>query len=501
MYFRNLILICLVVLACLSCKSHSKSPNFILLLTDDQSYHLSMLGVPGLSTPNIDQLASQGVFFEKAYSASASCAPCRTAILTGMHSHSNGHWRNTHGPNLKSPEIEFTKDAKVQDKKGVHEDIPTLVELLKRNGYYTGITEEWHLSPAWKFPYKFKDKANLTPKGSAKAVNDFIDKADGKPFFLQANVDNTHRPYRKHANLNKDLPFVNPKDVNVPPHWPDTEKTRQDYAEYLTTVQHADAVIGAIINEVEKAGLLEDTYFIYTSDQGFCYHRAKATAYDWGVHVPMSITGPGIEQDIRTKALVSHIDIMPTILDFADIHIPQSVQGKTLRPILEGKSKDVGRTTIGSEHNAHGPGEQEYHPTRSITDGHVLLMWNIRYHVVPDFNIDEWATAPDARKTERGPAWMPWDATPSDAWQNNAFEDIIFHKEEYPLAYKLLKESMFRPEYELYDLELDPYETNNLIDDPEFASVVKDLRQELKQWMNETNDNGDPRSIPRRTDG
>ncbi len=480
-----------------------KKPNVILLLTDDQSFHLGMMGVPGLKTPHIDALARRGVFFTKAYAASASCAPCRASILTGMYPHSNGAWRNTVGPeNLNAPDVEFGRNTSKKDSVGVHEDIPTLIEILNKNGYFTGITEKWHLSPPWKFPFQFRDKADLTPGGSAKAVETLIKAAGGDPFFLQANVDNTHRPYQWHIGINKDLPCVNPGDVQIPPCWPDTPKTRQDYAEYLTTVQHADAVIGAIIETVRDAGLLDNTIFIYSSDQGFCYTRAKATAYDWGLHIPLAIAGPGIGKGIESAALVSHVDLMPTILDFAGISVPKTVQGLSLRPVLEGKAPDVGRKYIVSEHNAHGGNPAEYYPTRSITDGRYRYIWNIRYQTVPNFDIDSLASDPKARRKDaRLPAlaWMCRDATPSDVWQNNAYEEIIFHKDKFPEQYALLRATFFRPEFELYDLEKDPYEMKNLISNPEVNNVVKQLDKELKAWMQAGGDLGDPRSIPRRT--
>lgn len=475
-----------------------KRPSFILLLTDDQSCHLGMLGVAGLKTPNMDALAKRGVFFTRAYSASASCAPCRSSILTGMYPHGNGHWRNTLGPVLSDPDVEFTRRGGHIDPVGVHEDIPTLIEALNANGYFTGITEKWHLSPSWKFPFHFRDPADLTPAGSAKALARFIEAAGERPFFMQANVDNTHRPFRTHIKQNKELPRVDPDDVDVPPNWPDTPKTRQDYAEYLTTVQHADAVVGAIIETVRKHGQLDNTIFIYSSDQGFCYHRAKASTYDWGLHVPLALAGPGVEKEVVSSALVGHVDLMPTILDYAGILIPKTVEGKSLRPVLAGKAKDVGREYIVSEHNAHGPAPEEYYPTRSITDGRYRYIWNLRHGIVPDFPIDRYATDSAFRMKPKSPAWMPWDATPSDQFENNAFEEIIFHKEEFPVQYELLKATFHRPEFELYDLEKDPYEMNNIIADPEYAHVANRMREALKKWMDEHNDIGDPRSIKRR---
>jgi N-sulfoglucosamine sulfohydrolase len=415
-----------------------------------------------------------------------------------MYPHSNGHWRNTVTPTLSMPASQFGRNATTVDQVGVHEDIPTLIEVLGKNGYFTGITEKWHLSPPWKFPFDFRDAANYKPEGSANALRKFIKAAQGKPFFIQCNVDNTHRPFQKHIRINNDLPKVDPASVELPPHWPDTPKTRQDYAEYLTTVQHADAVIGAILQTVKELGQLENTIFIYSSDQGFCYTRAKATAYDWGVHVPMSVTGPGVKRGVMSDALVGHVDIMPTILDYAGIAIPKTVQGMSLRPVLEGQRKDAGRTFIVSEHNAHGGSLQEYYPTRSITDGRFRYIWNISYKTVPDFDIDTMVTDPNYRKTAHQPAWMPWDATPSDIWENNACEEIIIHKAEFPEAYRLLKESMFRPEFELYDLKNDPYERKNLAENPEYKATVERLDNTLKNWMETENDIGDPRSIKRR---
>ena len=174
-------------------------PNVVLLLTDDlgwQDVKCYDIDKPSpMETPNIDALAKQGVFFMKAYSSAASCAPCRGSLLTGMYPHSNGHWRNTVGPILVDPDKDFGRQTSKVDGVGVHEDIPTLIEVLSKNGYFTGITEKWHLSPAWKFPFDFRDTANLKPSGSANAVKNFIKAADGKPFFLLANVDITHRPF------------------------------------------------------------------------------------------------------------------------------------------------------------------------------------------------------------------------------------------------------------------------------------------------------------------
>lgn len=475
-----------------------KKLNFLLLLTDDQSYHLSMVGTPGIQTPNIDALAKRGVFFTKAYSAAASCSPCRSAILTGMYPHSNGHWRNTVTPTMSDPDVEFGRQSTKADQVGVHEDLPTLIELLNENGYTTGITEKFHLSPPWKFPFNFHYAAGNTPDSQYKATSDFLLKSKDMPFFLEVNIGNTHRPFQSPKKQGI-LPPVSPDEVVIPPNWPDTRVTREDYAAYLTTVEQADAVVGEVLKALNESGQAENTIVIYTSDQGFCYHRAKATTYDWGVHIPMSISGPGIAGGIQTPELTSHIDLTPTILDFAEIAIPSTVQGVSLRKLLEGKTKTSGESYVFSEHNAHGPATDEYYPTRTVTDGRFRYIRNLRNEMVPDYPIERFVTDKAFADKNKGLAWLCLDATPGGNWGNRAFADIINNREQFPVPYALLKATFFRPKEELYDLENDPFEMKNLAALPEYKNMLCKLSKSLDDWMKKTADDGDPRSHPRRT--
>lgn len=477
--------------------SGENKPNFILLLTDDQSYHLSLTGTPGIETPNLDELAQKGVFFTRAYAAAASCSPCRSAILTGMYPHTNGHWRNTHGPVVSAPDVEFGRQSSTADVVGVHEDLPTLVELMNANGYITGITSKFHLSPPWKYPYHYRYSTTFKPLSMYGAVVDFLEKSRGQSFFLHINIDNTHRPFRPHINQSG-LPEVSPEEVQVPPSWPDTRVTREDYAEYLSTVEHADAAVGEVMKALMESGEAHNTIIIYTSDQGYCYHRAKATTYDMGVHVPLSFTGPGITTGIQTSELASHIDLTPTVLDFAGIEIPKTVQGASLRKMLERKTGRSGHRYIFSEHNAHGPGAEEYYPTRSVTDGRFRYIRNLRHHIVPDYPVERFVTDEAFANKPKGLAWLCLDATPGGNWGNRAFADIIHNKEQFPVQYELLKATFFRPKEELYDLKNDPFEMVNLIEFPEHKKNRVKLSKVLDDWMKNTGDDGDPRSHPRR---
>ncbi len=473
-------------------------PNFLLLLTDDQSYHLSLIGTPGIQTPNMDALAKRGVFFTKAYAAAASCSPCRSAILTGMYPHSNGHWRNTIGPGMNDPDQQFGRQSTKADQVGVHEDLPTLIEILNKNGYFTGITEKFHLSPPWKYPFNYHAPASNTPESQYQAATGFFRNLDGQPFFLDVCIGNTHRPWVS-SKKQSALPPVSPDEVVVPPIWPDTEITRLDYAEYLSSVEAADAVIGGVLKALEESGQAENTIVIFTSDQGYCYTRAKATTYDWGLHVPLSFTGPGIIKGIQTAELVNQIDLTPTILEFAGIKIPETVQGKSLYALLLGKSQSSGQKFVFSEHNAHGPSPDEYYPTRTVTDGKFRYIRNLRSEIVPDYPIERFVTDHAFANKNKGLAWTCLDATPGGNWGNHAFADIINNKDRFPVPYALLKSSFFRPKEELYDLGNDPYEMKNLAELPEYKTALDQLSKTLTDWMIKTNDDGDPRSHPRRT--
>lgn len=472
-------------------------PNFLLLLTDDQSYHLSMVGTPGIQTPNLDALAKRGMFFTKAYASAASCSPCRSSILTGMYPHSNGHWRNTITPVMSDPDWQFGRESTKADQVGVHEDLPTLIELLNANGYLTGITEKFHLSPPWKFPFKYHYPAGNTPSSQYQAAADFFKKSENSSFFFEVNIGNTHRPFTKKI-VQSLLTPVSPDEVVIPPNWPDTPVTREDYAEYLTTVEQADAVVGEVLKALTESGRAGNTVIIYTSDQGFCYHRAKASTYDWGVHVPIAITGPGIPGGAQTAELVSHVDLTPTMLDYAGIIIPATVQGISLRGILEGKTNTSGRKVVCSEHNAHGPAAAEYYPTRTVTDGRFRYIRNLAWQNTPDYPIERFVTDEAFANLAKGLAWLPLDATPGGSWGNRAFAEVIKNKAAFPVQYELLKATFFRPPEELYDLENDPYEMKNLAEMQEFKVIKINLSKSLDEWMLQTKDDGDPRSHPRR---
>jgi N-sulfoglucosamine sulfohydrolase len=474
-----------------------KKVNILLLLTDDQGAHLGCLGTPGLRTPAIDTLAASGQRFTNAFAATASCSPSRSALLTGLYPHTNGHWRNTHTPAIPGDDADYGPQSRFRAKEpvGVHEDIPTLVELLRDNGYVIGVTQKFHLSPPWKYPFRHRLSAGMDPGSHRKAAAGFFQACGDAPFFLMANIGNTHRPFRPHLR-GSDIPPVQPGEVQVPDSFPDTPAMRADYAEYLSTVQCADACAGAILEALRASGQYDNTVILFTSDQGFCYHRAKATAYDAGLRVPFIIAGPDIAPGRTHDHLVSHVDVVPTLLDFVQAPQPANLQGRSLTPLLRGDHSAPWRSHVFGEHNAHGPNPKEYYPIRCVWDGRMHYIRNLNPDRRANVSVDEMHLG----KPGQDVFWAgPADMFPGGPWGNRAFEAVLEAKETFPAPYRLLQQTFARPAEELYDLSSDPDETRNLAEAPQFQDTRAQFRQILDQWMSQTKDPGmDLRETPRR---
>ena len=459
----------------------AKIKNVVIIFADDQGAQLGALGTPGISTPNVDALAKNGVMFTQAYATCASCSPSRSSLLTGMFPHSNGHWRNTVTPVLTDPEVNFTKAWKGVDQVGIHEDIPTLNEILGKAGYFRGITQKLHLSPPWKYPFDARNPVSIEADGFERVIGDYIQQAGDKPFFIQANVAATHRPFPPHLKaLEGPLPDIN--KIPVMPYLPDTPAMRADLQEYFGTVNLADQCAGGILKALDKAGVRGNTLVIYTSDQGEGYHRAKASAYAAGTHVPLVFEGPGLVKDVTSDILVSETDLMPTILDFVGLPIPATVQGKSLKPLLTGATQTLpDRKYVFTEHNSHGPAEAEIYPSRAVFDGRYYYIVNLipgKQHTLP------------ADLEKSGPPWF-----------NGSYDAAIAAKDSFPTQYAKLQELLHgRPPEELYDMQFDAGQLYNLAGDTANRAKLLELREEMAKWRRETGDYGShPREIVRRT--
>ncbi|MGB5983187.1 MAG: sulfatase [Nonlabens sp.] len=442
--------------------------NVVLILMDDQGYDTTIDGRTGVETPNFDAFAKAGTRFTNSYASVPSCSPSRSSINTGMFPHSNGHWRNTITPKLSDPDEAFSRQATRIDQVGIHEYIKTMPELLQENGYFTAITQKFHMSPPWKFPYSARDPVHNDPARYKNVMAQFIEDAGDKPFFIHANISPPHRNFDQHMNAFPQF-MTDPDKIHVPEYLADTPIMREDLSKYYGCIQLADACAGAIIESLKKKGVYENTLIIFTSDHGKPYHRAKASPYDEGLHVPFAVVGPQVEKKKITDALVSHVDIMPTILDFLNLDAPETVQGKSILPILNGEADKVaGRDYIFAEHNSHGPDRREHFPSRVAYDGRYYYIKNL----MPDKSY-----------------LLPADLRAYKGWSNRSYEATVKAEKSHPKQYGILRTlEKGRPAKELYDMQNDPYQLNNLADDPKFAKILGKMQEALKNWRKETGD-------------
>ena len=404
-------------------------PNIVFLLSDDHSVpDMGCYGNRAVTTPNLDNLARQGMRFNKCYVACPQCSPSRASILTGRPPHTTGASK-LHAPALP----EFID----------------IIELFKKANYYTAAYRKVHQDLIQKkFDAYYNDNEPLTTFFSNRPKN--------KPFFLWFGSREPHRPY----GPGKFSPPHKPEDVIVPNYLPDTPKVRQDLAYYYDGIAKFDKDCGQILDLLQKNGLFNNTIVVVSGDNGLPFPRAKASLYEAGVNVPLLIRWPGrVMANTVSNELVSFYDFPATWLELAGIKIPETFEGISLVPYLTGQTNYIPRDYAFIERNWH----DTWVPMRGLVTDNYKLIINYR--------------------TERG-------YTPSlDLYESDSFQEIMRLGKSGELSgnleWYLNKKT---PLFELYDLKKDPGEWNNVADNPSYKTIRDELLEAVSKWMFETND-------------
>lgn len=432
-------------------------PNVLLITTDDMGTTAGCYGDPLAITPNLDKLAKEGVLFNNAYVTHSSCSSSRSSVLTGLYPHQNGQI------GLAGAHPEYR----------IKEGIPTLPVLLKEQGYATGIIGKLHVSPSEMFPFDYnQSKANRGAENQrdvrqiAALAETFLQQSTERPFFLYVNYFDPHRPYDARANQFKGLPEnpYGPDDVTPFAYLGlDGEPVRKEVAAYYNCVSRMDVGLGLLLETLKDAGVYENTLIIFLGDHGAPFTRAKTTCYEAGEEVPFVVKWPGVgNAGLTCPDFISSVDIVPTILDAVGADCPP-VAGRSLRGVLRGETPPDWRNMLFAEYTSHAA--MHFYPRRSVRDGRFKLIQNLDY-TRPN---------PITQIGATGPTFLTEDQMKS-AYETNA----------HP------------PEWELYDLNKDPYETVNVAGNPEHAVVFKALRSALADWREETDDPLlDPRELKR----
>lgn len=449
--------------------------QIVFFLTEDQGPDLGCLGTKALDTPNIDQLGKSGVIFEHAFALSPVCSPSKMALFTGTYPHTNSAHRNVSNYGVEFPLKGDPSELKLG---GVHEDLPTLIEILRDRGWHTAISSKTHVQPIRKFPYHQGHPNPGTPAAARRIIENTIRAAGKRPFFLCFNVGSPHLPFRSLPKANKvwdenggllgdgGVTNVDPAEIEVPNSMPDVPGVRQDWADYYGAIEVVDSLFGAVRSALTDAGLDDRTLLVFSGDHGIGLHRFKQSIY--GLQVPLLIDGPGIDGSRKITEPVSHFDLAPTFLDFAGIPVPPSMGGKSLLPILKGETGFADRETILTA--CH-----ERYDARAVCDGRYYFIRNIRQ--IKGASLAQPSKALNADQFQGGPPWFnrAYDATLEAT--GSPQRELL----------RILVEGKL-PETELYDLENDPWCVANLAENPELAAVRRRLEEELKQWRTSTHD-------------
>ncbi|MFK7849792.1 MAG: sulfatase-like hydrolase/transferase [Akkermansiaceae bacterium] len=460
---------------------NERRPNILFILTEDQGAQMSLLGTPGLSTPNMDRLARSGVYFNQAFVNYPVCSPSKANIYTGTYCHTNGLrgvTTNWHGREDTIPD--GIANHPLTKRLRIRENLPTLVELLQESGYTCAITSKLHVQPVSKFPYDHFLKGNPT----FEVVRDHFANAgtNRAPVFFFANISPPHRPFRDSdkIDIGIDMDATEP-----PPFLPDTPACRKDWAEYLAHCEQADRIVGEVMRGLDESGQKENTIILFMGDHGPAYHRGKLALYDFGIRVPLAISGPGIHPGAFTDQMVSGIDLMPTLLELCGLKdkTPALQHGRSIAPMLRGETDTTGNDYIFSEihHGAmsrdDGKGMQE----RCAYDGRWKLIYRENCTEPRQVNAD--------LKYFRHPE--------NNSYQGNrVYDEIVKRRKEFPDAFRYLAQidngalmpDKPLPRLELYDLREDPWELNDLSAVPAHKSEARRLFGELRKWAVETND-------------
>lgn len=484
-----LMLACLFLINCQSkqdlgsaeTQNKNAKPNIVLIVSDDHGMgDMGAYGNHAIKTPNLDAFSKESVRFTNARCTSASCSASRSVILTGIYNHANGVFGHTHGYN------NFSAYDHIQS-------LPVLLSDL--GGYSTARIGKYHLAPETVF--HFDQEINADARNAVEMAENtlpFLKEIKDKPFFLYFCPSDPHRSGKSDDKLltpdnfgNKDeaYPGVDKQifqssDVEVPSYLPDTKESREELAAYYQAVARMDQGIGKLFEHLKSEGLWNNTIIVYISDNGIAFEGAKTTLYEPGIKLPCLIKN--VDQKnagFVTDAAINWANLTPTLLDLASI-LPQAqekldsiyqqekqvwghtsnqgFQAASIKKVLE-NTKHEGPKESFASHTFHEI--TMYYPMRAIISGNYKLIWNVA-HQLPYPQADDL-----------------WE---SSTWQSNLQQS----QTEYGM--RNLEDYINRPQFELYDLKKDPDELYNLAEDIDQEENLKQLKNKLKKFQEETND-------------
>lgn len=402
----------------------SDYPNILYIHSHDTGRYVEPYG-HAIPTPNIQRLAEEGILFRKAFCSAPTCSPSRASLLTGQYAHCTGMLGLAHrGFSL-------------------HDYSQHILHTMRKVGYYSALIGEEHLSKdpnASGYDRVSKIEGHQSRIVAPTAV-DFLNNVPSEPFFLSVGFFETHREFLKPSSI-RDAKYSLP-----PAPLPDTPQTRLDMGAFKASAWKLDEGIGAVLHALDANGLSENTLVICTTDHGIAFPRMKGYLTDHGIGVMLIIRGPGgFTGGQVSDALVSHIDLFPTVCDLLQIDSPRWLQGTSLLPLIREETEQL-HDAIFAEVTYHAA----YEPMRAVRTERWKYIRRFDHHLGPVLpNCDD-----------------------------SASKDLL-------MKYGWKERS--RPLEQLYDLIFDPNEACNVANDLSVGTVLEEMRDRLDQWMRITDD-------------
>lgn len=424
-----------------TCSRLPERPNILWIFAEDFSPDLGCYGNELVSTPNLDQLAAEGVRYTNAICTAAVCSAARSALMTGMFQTSIGaHNHRSHRDH------EYVLPDGVQ----------TVTALLRAAGYHTSNCR----NPAPGVEVRGKTDFNFKLEKPFDGA-DWSERPAGAPFYSQVNFSETHRQFQRFEHAP-----VDPASIHLAPYYPDHPVVREDIALYLDTAQHLDVKVGKVIQRLKDESLYESTIIFFFGDHGQALHRGKQWLYEQGIRIPLIVRipdaycpadfAPGTVDD----RLLQHIDIAATTLDLAGASRPKGMQAR----VFLGANADPEPEFAFS---ARDRCDETVDRIRCVR----TKRWKLIRNFLPDRSY--------AQKNHYKDTSYP------------ALQVMRQLKERGKLSGPPARWlAPTRPEFELYDLAADPHEVENLAGDPRHAATLAQLRSVLDSWVEDSNDLG-----------
>ncbi len=400
-------------------------------MLEDWGYQLSCYGEPGLVTPHVDKVAAEGMRYVNSFCTAPVCSPSRSAMITGFHqNYINAHQHRTNGSGFERTPLPH--------------GIKPITHLLEDAGYFTC------------FMQTRKTDLNFTIDRPLYQGEDWSERAEGQPFFAQLTFPGTHRRWKRDSERPIDI-----NEVRLPPYYPQVDLAKRDWANGLEAMQIVDREVGAVLERLEKEGLAENTVVFIIGDNGRCMPRGKQFLYDGGIQVPLIVRWPGkIKAGEVNDNLVTTIDISKTILDIAGIKTDNTLHGLNL---LNHETDDreyifAARDKMDSTHDA----------MRAVRSKKFKLIHNLM--------------------PER--AYCQFNNYKETSYPVLALLNVLHIRGELPPEQSLFMAAT-KPEFELFDLEKDPWELDNIAEHADYQHIKEELLVRLNDWrLNVIQDQG-----------